>query len=190
MDLCKRHSKGFGIKKIHDDVIKWKHFPRNWPFVRGIHRSPVNSPHKGQCRGALMFTLICARINGWVNTPEAGDLRRYRPHYDVIVMINWGLVIHIWINQKGHFWFRHWHVDYSVPILPIQILTVFFNQKLGNPFGKTNLNHGDYKSTSKYSNYHLQKCIQRYLLQSVGHFKPTSMCCYDAIFVPVFEHNK
>ena len=33
---------------IHDDVIKWKHFPRYWPFVRGIHRSPVNSPHKGQ----------------------------------------------------------------------------------------------------------------------------------------------
>ena len=32
----------------HDDVIKWKHFPRYWPFVRGIHRSPVNSPHKGQ----------------------------------------------------------------------------------------------------------------------------------------------
>ena len=72
---------------LHDDVIKWKHFPRNWPFVRGIHRSPVNSPHKGQWRGALMFTLICARIDGWVNTREAGDLRRYRPHYDVIVMI-------------------------------------------------------------------------------------------------------
>ena len=70
----------------HDDVIKWKHFPRNWPFVRGIHRSPVNSPHKGQWRGALMFTLICAWINGWVNTREAGDLRRYRPDYDVIVM--------------------------------------------------------------------------------------------------------
>ena len=30
----------------HDYVIKWKHFPRNWPFVRGIHRSPANSPHK------------------------------------------------------------------------------------------------------------------------------------------------
>ena len=71
----------------HEDVIKWKHFPRNWPFVRGIHRSPVNSPHKGQWRGALMFTLICARINGWVNNREAGDLRRYRPHYDVIVMV-------------------------------------------------------------------------------------------------------
>ena len=47
---------------------------------------PVNSPHKGQWRGDLMFTLICARINGWVNNREAGDLRRYRAHYDVIVM--------------------------------------------------------------------------------------------------------
>ena len=44
----------------HDDVIKWKHFPRYWHFVRGIHRSPVKSPHKGQWRGALMFRLICA----------------------------------------------------------------------------------------------------------------------------------
>ena len=42
----------------HDDVIKWKHFPRYWPFVWGIHRSPVNSPHKGQWRGALMFSMI------------------------------------------------------------------------------------------------------------------------------------
>ena len=36
------------------------HFPRYWPFVLGIHRSPVNSPHKGQWRGAVMFSLICA----------------------------------------------------------------------------------------------------------------------------------
>ena len=71
----------------HDDVIKWKHFPRHWPFVRGIHRSPVNSPHKGQWRGALMFSLICAWINSWVNNREAGDLRRYRAHYDVTVML-------------------------------------------------------------------------------------------------------
>ena len=70
----------------HDDVIKWKHFPRNWPFLRGIHRSPVNSTHKGQWRGALMFSSICARINGWANNGEAGDLRRYRVHCDVIVM--------------------------------------------------------------------------------------------------------
>ena len=31
---------------LHDDVIKWKRFPRHWPFVRETHRSPVNSPHK------------------------------------------------------------------------------------------------------------------------------------------------
>ena len=74
--------------KWHDDVIKWKHFPRNWPFVRGIHRSPVNSPHKGQWRGALMFSLICVWITGWVNNHQAGDLRRYRAHYDVTVMGN------------------------------------------------------------------------------------------------------
>ena len=72
----------------HDDVIKWKHFPRYWPFVRGIHRSPVNSPHKGQWRGALMFSLISTRLNGWVNNDEAGDLRWYRAHYDVTVMGN------------------------------------------------------------------------------------------------------
>ena len=73
----------------HDDVIKWKHFPRNCPFVRGVHRSPVKSPHKGQWRGALVFSLICVWINDWVNNREAGDLRRYRAHYYVIVMELW-----------------------------------------------------------------------------------------------------
>ena len=71
---------------IHDDVIKWKHFPRYWPFVRGIHRSPGNYPNKGQWHGTLMFSLICAWINGWVNNGEAGDLGRQQAHYDVIVM--------------------------------------------------------------------------------------------------------
>ena len=75
------------VTQIHADAIKWKHFPRYWPFVRGIHWSPVNSPHKGQLRGALMFPLICARINVWANSREAGDLRRHRAYYDVTVMI-------------------------------------------------------------------------------------------------------
>ena len=79
----------FNVLAFHDDVIKWKHFPRNWPFVREIHRSPVNFPHKGQWRGALMFSLIYAWINDWVNNREAGDLRRQHGHYDVIVM--WSL---------------------------------------------------------------------------------------------------
>ena len=71
---------------FHYDVIKWKHFPRHWPFVRGIRRSPVNSLHKGQWRGALMFSLICVRINSWANTIDAGDLRRHLVHYDVIII--------------------------------------------------------------------------------------------------------
>ena len=72
---------------LHDDVIKWKYFQRYRPFVRGIHRWPVNSPHKGQWRGALMFSLICAWRNGWVNNHESGNLRHHLAHYDVIVML-------------------------------------------------------------------------------------------------------
>ena len=91
--------------RLHDDVIKWKHFPRNWPFVRGIHRSPVNSPHKGQWRGALMFSFICVWINDWVNNRKAGDLRRYRGHYDVIVMyiIHMQQFNHTWDNKNASF---------------------------------------------------------------------------------------
>ena len=86
---------------LYDDVIKWKHFPRYWPFVRGIHRSPVNSPHKGQWRGALMFSLICVWINDWVNNREAGDLRRYRAHDDVTVMVTLSMMSWICCTQLG-----------------------------------------------------------------------------------------
>ena len=79
-----KHFRGF--RKVHDDVIKWKHFPLNWSFVLGIHQSPVYSRHKGQWRGSLMFSLICAWINGWVDNDAAGDLRRHRAHFDVTVM--------------------------------------------------------------------------------------------------------
>ena len=81
------HYKGTTLYIDILNVIKWKHFPRYWPFVLGIHRSLVNSPHKGQWRGALLFSLICVWINGWVNNREADDLRRYRTHYDVIVKL-------------------------------------------------------------------------------------------------------
>ena len=70
----------------YDDVIKWKRFPRYWPFVWGIHRSPVNSPHEDQWREALMFALICPWINGRLNNGESGYSRRRRAHYDVTVM--------------------------------------------------------------------------------------------------------
>ena len=80
------HVKG-GVRRVpHYDVTKWKHFPRHWPFVWAIHRLPVNSPHKGQWRGAVMLSLIWAWINGWVKNRNDGDLRRHRDHYDVIAM--------------------------------------------------------------------------------------------------------
>ena len=43
----------------------------------------MNSPHKGQWRGALMFSLIWTWTNGWVNNRDAGDLRCHRAHYDI-----------------------------------------------------------------------------------------------------------
>ena len=77
---------------IYDDIIKWKFLPCYWPFVRGIHWSPVNFPHKVQWRGALMFSLICIWINGWVNNREARDLRCYPAHYDITVMLQPGIL--------------------------------------------------------------------------------------------------
>ena len=67
----------------NDDVIKWKHFLPYWPFVRWIHWSLVDSPHKGQWHRTLMFSLICAWTNGLANNGDAGNLR----HHDITVMI-------------------------------------------------------------------------------------------------------
>ena len=68
-ESCINVQLGIAVLSTHDNLIKWKHFP-----------------HKCQWRGALMFSLICVWINDWVNNRESGNLRRYRAHYDVIVM--------------------------------------------------------------------------------------------------------
>ena len=59
----------------HDDIIKWKHFPRYWPFVRGIHRSLVNYPHKGQWRRTSILSLFCdwTKIEQTIETPVISD---------------------------------------------------------------------------------------------------------------------
>ena len=88
---CLSHSRV--LTATHDDVIKWNHFSRYWPFLRRIYRSPVNFPHKGRWRGALMLSLTW--INGWVNNCETGDLRRRRAHYDVTVMIK-----HVYLSDQ------------------------------------------------------------------------------------------
>ena len=77
---------------IHDDVIKWNHFPRYWPFVRIIHRSLVNNP---QWCEALIFSFIFAWTNGWVHKRDAVELRRQRTHFDGTVM-----------STKVSVWFR------------------------------------------------------------------------------------
>ena len=66
----------------------WRHQMETYSALLALceGNSPVNSPHKGQWRGALMFSLICAQTNGWVNNRDAGDLRRHRAHHDVTVM--------------------------------------------------------------------------------------------------------
>ena len=72
----------------------WRHQMETFSALLAIcaGNSPVPGefPHKGQWRRALVFSLICARINSWVHNGEAGDLRRHRGHYDVIVMdVTW-----------------------------------------------------------------------------------------------------
>ena len=90
----------------------WRHqmetFSRYWPFVRGIHRSTVNSPHKGQWHAPMMLSLNCAWTNGWVNNGEACDSRRHRAHYDVMVMLWWWVCVfpeggkRLVLNPYGH----------------------------------------------------------------------------------------
>ena len=86
----------------HDDIVKWKHFLRYWSFVRGIPRSSVNSPHKGQWHGAMMFSLICIWINIWINNCEAGDT------VAPIMTSLWWVMSHghhdIWITSHSNVW--------------------------------------------------------------------------------------
>ena len=74
----------------HIFITWWRHqmeiFSALLTLCEGIHWSPVDSPHKGQWLGALMFSLICTWTNSWAINPDAGDLRRQHNHYDVTVM--------------------------------------------------------------------------------------------------------
>ena len=117
--------RGFVLRNFkglfHDDVIKWTKFPCNWPFVRGIHRSPVNSPHKGQWRGAVMFSLICVWTNGWVDNQDAAELGRHRDHYDVTSTT----VSMFRCNPKCFERFAGANTLYPVLVVAIQIYSTF-----------------------------------------------------------------
>ena len=88
----------------------WRHqmetFSALLALCAGIHRSPVNSPHKVQWCGALMSSLIFVWINGWVNNREADHLRRHRAHYDIMEMIIYFVMSsHEVSRQRDWVWF-------------------------------------------------------------------------------------
>ena len=91
----------------------WRHqmetFSALLVFVRGFQRLPVDSAHKGQWRGALLFSLICTWTNGWANNRDAGDLRRHCVNYDINVMnlfTYYALVSPYGCADLGQHWFR------------------------------------------------------------------------------------
>ena len=75
----------------------------------------VDSPHKGQRRGALIFSLICIWTNGWANKREAGISRRQCTHYDVTVM-ELGIDIPYLILRAGDMgWGTGQLIKYDIP---------------------------------------------------------------------------
>ena len=96
---CKENIKGiYHWRFVQSVSMLWRLYAQPWwrhqmetfsallALCAGNSPIPVNSPHNGQWRGALVFSLICTRINDWVNNRKAGDLRRRRGHCYVKVM--------------------------------------------------------------------------------------------------------
>ena len=79
---------GFNNRYMHqnNDVMICYNFPSYRPLLRGIHWSPMDSLHKGQWRGALIYSLMCPLRTGWTSIGVAGELRR---HGDVHVTSVW-----------------------------------------------------------------------------------------------------
>ena len=106
----------------------WRHQMETFSALLALwagHRSPVSYPHKGQWRGALMFSLICTLINAWVNNREAGDLIRHRAHYGVIIINGEmsGKLIHPY-GKKNYFNDRYTWVFDTRPKWAILMLSI------------------------------------------------------------------
>ena len=93
-----RLKKERAIEFSHNDVIKWKHFQRYWPFVRGIHRHRWIPRTKASDAELWCFLWSAPWINGWVNIREAADLSRHCAYHDVIVvaMFPFATMGHAW----------------------------------------------------------------------------------------------
>ena len=133
----------------------WRHqmetFSTLLALCAGNFRSPVNSPHKGQWRGALMFSLICEWTNWWVNNREAGDLRHHRAHYDVIVMFH---------NTTGLMCTIVLFLWFSIPLVGLEQLP---------PFVLTLVVLGlEYSGRTR----SMRWLLMPWLLSSPGHYQP------------------
>ena len=93
-------------------------------FSALLTRSSVNSPHKGQWRGVLIFLWSAPSIKGWVNNREAGDLRHHRAHYDVIVILSWHENLHLPKTSSNLF---QNNIRYNGAIIWSKIRTAAFN---------------------------------------------------------------
>ena len=106
---------------------------------------PMNSPHKGQWRGALVFSLICVWLNSWLNNREVGDLRRHRGHYDVNVMsgsrcvIQWQNITYENNNEEtfisSHYFILcwvivNWKLKNKLQLNSNQNTNIFFRKRL------------------------------------------------------------
>ena len=175
-------SRGTMVAHCHDDVIKWKHFPRYWPFVRGIHRSPVNSPHKGKWRGTLNCVFFDLRQNirlskwrGWWFETPSRPLWRHRdapPWFSTrgvfssrpILVTSHGVGDHDqhWIRCLFGTWSNYMKQHWLVINLTLR----------NNLWWNVNLNA---------KHFHSRKCIWRYGMQSVGRFVQASVCLIGLI---------
>ena len=185
-------------------MITLTNFPSYLPFVREIHRSPADSPDKGQGRGASMLSLICW-TNTWANHEDAGNLRRRRDHYDVTVMrppcplldkvcrmlhnmshVDSGLKR--FIQQKYTMIYEGDSIIYgTISIKAINHAgetTDKFSTLTTLEVAKTRTSSTTRDENSSEWNY---QYISNYCLQNGGHFVPVSICIYIIIFLCVFH---
>ena len=95
----------FDLVALHDDVIKWKHFPRNWPFVRGIHRSrwiPRTS-----ASDAELWCFFDLLLNKWLSKQPWG-WRFQMPSWSL-----WRQCNDISITKCQTIWYNTWNAPYS-----------------------------------------------------------------------------
>ena len=111
-------------------IISWhgcKHFPNDWPFARGIHRSPVDSPHKGPVTISLMLSLMLTWTRCWTNSQVAID---FRCHVAYVTSLQWQKTQKaqiIFLILGLYFYFPYdWHTKVAVvswyhqsPLIPV-----------------------------------------------------------------------